>query len=184
MKKIISSLLACLLVIVIVSQVSQGTAMAYNFSQGYVHNNPLWTLNRLQFYPNSVHTTGQTTRVYAVWLGTQTLGNGQPWVLVSKDPQNNQLIDTRHLSTYTHVAIVFSHRNNASRTHFLNGAVVSNATTVMGSEVYDSSGRRITTTGFVEFSGGNVVIPLNMSISTNIYTLSAGTQEFTVRLQR
>ena len=89
-------LLLCLTAIVIVTQ---ETASAYNFNPPYNINKQLWALTRYELYPNTVNTSGQTTRIRGVWLGKGTMGSGTDWVFISKDPANGANINVSSYSS-------------------------------------------------------------------------------------
>jgi len=188
-RKRISVILLCLLAIIIVSQ---ETSLAYSSTipLNQSINKQLWTLTRFDMYPGAVATSGQTTRIRAVWLGTQTNGNGVNWMLIRRDPANGEILNISDpiYSQYTHVAIVYAYRNNSTVSHFRNDVRMTNTTTGLSTgEVYNISGGRITT-GMIEFHCYNVIIPLDMSRTTNTFRVNTahvnGTQNYSVSLLR
>ena len=174
--------IACILVIIIAvtTIISQGTVSAYHprFQINQSIGTQLWRLTRHDLYPDRVATTGQTTLVRAIWLGTDDGGNGTDWTLVRRNPPNNAQI-ALYMDDFTHMAIFFVHRRGTTVTHRVDGNVLSWPSTVGVSEVYNASGARIVGTGMIEFWGNNIVVPIAGATSTT-YRLDAGLQTFTI----
>lgn len=114
--------------------------------------------------------------MYAVWLGTQTDGNGPDWKLALKDPMNGVPV-TVPKEHYTHMAIVIAYKcypYNPTITHWINGSPTNNFTTLRVGEVYDSGGNRIQYSGMIHYSGETRIFPISVLNGSTTYTLDVG----------
>ena len=177
-----------LVVLLLVTLVVPQTTSAYHasFPLDVSIGRQLWSLTRHELYPNTVHTSGQTSRVRAIWLGTQTNGNGTDWRLMVRDPATPNGTINIPMRHYTHMAIVFVCRSNATVNHFVDNVRVTNFTRLSTNEVYNASGQRIVN-DFIVFSGSAHIIPLDTASTSNIYRLNTvdpvgGTQNHTITI--
>jgi hypothetical protein len=133
--------------------------------QGLALAVPLWQLPSTILFPGSVSTTGQTSKIFRVWLGKQSLGNGDDWMQVdiNLNANSNRVTVEVEKKNYTYIAFSCVSRMTHTQVHYMNNNQMTGASYPGEYEYYSSNGQITPRGGIAVFKAELVVFPLNVS---------------------